>query len=270
MYRLGKFQFESFKYTPGHRANYAVLTKPDNRRWGMKYSPTYSYSHEYEMLKKFSHPQIPARYDYGNGELFENDKLVLKEHYIVIQHFEGEDIVEHYKKIGLPDSRGIDKILKYLSSVSDPLSYLHSKKRYIHADIKPGHIIVNPETDTAAIIDLELAVKIGGVIKGITKEYAAPEQRHMIVLLRNISKEKDEKTILSQVEIDGRADLYSIGLISYEILTGKSWREANHPPSDINNSIPQKLNKIIMGLLEEKPENRIPSAESLKNELEDV
>ncbi len=94
MFRLGQYQFESFKYRPGHRANYAVLSKPGDREWGLKYSPTYSYSSEYDVLKKLSHPQIPKRYDCGRSELFKNDKLVLREHYIVLQHFEGEDIVQ--------------------------------------------------------------------------------------------------------------------------------------------------------------------------------
>ena len=53
MFKLGKYQFENFKYRPGHRANYGILTKPGNNEWGMKYSPTYSYDREYEVLNNF-------------------------------------------------------------------------------------------------------------------------------------------------------------------------------------------------------------------------
>jgi hypothetical protein len=78
MYKIGNYEFENFKYRPGHRANYGILTKP-GKEWGMKYSPTYSYDREYEVLKNFSHSQIPKRYESGTGrgELYENDKLVL-------------------------------------------------------------------------------------------------------------------------------------------------------------------------------------------------
>ncbi len=269
MYKLGKYQFESFKYRPGHRANYGVLNKPGNREWGMKYSPTYSYSSEYDVLKKFPHSQIPKRYDCGRGELFEDDKLVLKQHYIVIQHFEGEDIVQYYKDKGLPDTGEIENVVKYIASVAEPLQYLHSKG-YAHTDIKPGHLILNPDTGIVGLIDLELAIKVGELIKGVTKEYAAPEQKKMNNLLKDVTDSKGEKTVLSQVKVDGRADLYSIGLVLYEVLTGKIRAETNHPPIEINKAIPQKLSEIVLGLLEEDPLNRIPSAEKLREELASV
>ena len=137
MFKLGKYQFKSFKYRPGHRANYAVLSKPGDSECGMKYSPTYSYESESVVLKKFSHPQIPKRYDFGRDELFENDKLVLNEHFIVLQNFEGEDLVEYYKQKGVPDSDEMENVIKYILSVAEPLQYLHSKG-YVHADIKPA------------------------------------------------------------------------------------------------------------------------------------
>ncbi len=269
MFKLGKYQFESFKYRPGHRANYGVLNKPGNREWGMKYSPTYSYSSEYDVLKKFSHPQIPKRYDCGRGELFEGDKLVLKQHYIIIQHFEGEDIVQYYKDKGLPDTGEIENVVKYIASVAEPLHYLHSKG-YAHSDIKPGHLILNPDTGMVGLIDLELTIKIGEIIKGMTREYASPEQKQMSDLLKDVTDSKGEKSVLSQVNVDGRADLYSIGLILYEVLTGKIRAETNHPPIEISKTIPQKLSEIVLGLLEEDPLNRIPSAEKLKEELTSV
>ncbi len=266
MYKLGKYQFESFKYRPGHRANYAILSKPGGREWGMKYSPTYSYSSEHDVLKKFSHSQIPKRYDCGRGELFENDKLVLKEHYIVLQHFEGEDIVEYYKQKGMPDSDEMGNVVKYIASVAEPLQYLHSKG-YAHTDIKPGHLILDPDTGIVGLIDLELTIKIGELIRGVTKEYASPEQKQMNNLLKDVTDSKGEKAVLSQVRVDGRADLYSIGLVLYEVLTGKLWAETNQPPIEINKMIPQKLSEIVLGLLEEDTSNRIPSAEKLREEL---
>ena len=270
MFKLGKYQFESFKYRPGHRANYGVLTQPGNREWGMKYSPNYSYASEHEVLKNFSHPQIPKRNDCGRGELFEKDKLVLNEHFIVIQHFEGEDVVQYYKDKGVPDAGEIGNVIKYFSSVAEPLSYLHTKKKYAHTDLKPGHLILNPETEVVALIDLELSIKFGGIIKGMTKDYAAPEQKDMIKLLQELPEtatEKDEKKIGKQVGIDGRADLYTIGMILFEVLTGKLWRETKQPPIEINSDVPKKLNDIVMSLLEEDRENRLPSADKLKEEL---
>ncbi len=266
MYNLGKYQFEGFKFRPGHKSNYAVLDKPGDKGWGLKYSPTFNYSHEYKVLKKFSHPQIPSVHDLGGEELFENDKPVLKENYIVLQHFEGEDIIEYYKKKRLPKPREIKNIVKYFSSIAGPLHYLHSKG-FLHSDIKPGHLIVNTKTGLVGLIDFELITKTGGFIKGISWIYASPEQRQMTKLLRELSDNEDIKTVLSQIKIDGRADLYSIGLILYEVLTGKLWTEVKLPPIEINISVPPKLNEIVMGLLEEDISKRIPSAEKFKEEL---
>ena len=85
MYKLGKYQFETFKYRPGHRANYAVLDKlGNNREWGIKYSPSYSYSREFDVLKKLSHPQIPKRYDCGKSDYI-HKYIFLQQLYIILE-----------------------------------------------------------------------------------------------------------------------------------------------------------------------------------------
>ncbi len=271
MYKIGNYEFENFKYRPGHRANYGILAKPGNNEWGMKYSPTYSYDREYEVLKNFSHLQIPKRFEKGTGrgELYENDKLVLNEYYIVLQNFEGEDLVEYYKQKGVPDSNEMGNVIKYMASAAEPLQYLHSKG-YVHADIKPGHLILNPDTGVIGLIDLELSIKTGELIKGLTVEYASPEQKQMNNLLREVTDEKGEKAVLQQVTIDGKTDLYTMGLILFEVLTGKVRAQTSQPPIEINNAVPQKLNEITLGLLEEDPSNRISSTETLKSELASI
>jgi len=268
MYTISKYCFQEFKISPGHRANYAILCNPEfaQNQWGLKYHPTNDYVREYKILSLFSHPQIPIRYGEGKDVLYKDGKFVLSQSYIVMTHFEGEDIVEYYKKLGMPDQAEMGLIIKYFASATLPLRHMHSKE-YIHSDIKPGHLILNPVTGTLGLIDLECAIKIGEIIRGMSKDYASPEQKEMIKLLRN---GEDEKTVLKKVQMRASSDLYSVGLIFYQALTGKLWQAANVIPQEINKAIPDKLNRVILGLLEENPGNRIQSAEALKAELDAI
>ena len=268
MYSINKHYFKEFKIAPGHRANYAILCNSEfkENQWGMKYSPANNYSREYKILPLFSHPQIPARYKEGNAVMYKEGKSVLVQNYLIITHFEGEDVVEYYKKKGLPDQREIEHVIQYFSNATLPLQHMHSKG-YIHSDIKPGHLILNPTMGTMALIDLECTITIGEIICGMSKEYASPEQKQMIRLLRN---GEDEKSVLKNVKMNAASDLYSVGLIFYQVMTGKLWQEASVIPQEVNKAIPDKLNRVILGLLEENPDNRIQSAEALKAELKAV
>ena len=268
MYSINKYLFKEFKIAPGHRANYAILCKPEfkEKQWGMKYSPANDYSREYKILPLFLHPQIPVRYAEGTDMMHKDNNSVIGQNYLVISHFEGEDVVEYYKKKGLTDQSEIGRVIQYFSSAMLPLHHMHSKG-YIHSDIKPGHLILNPVTGTMALIDLECTIKIGEIICGMSKEYAAPEQKEMIRLLRS---GESEKSVLKKIRMDASSDLYSVGLIFYRVITGKLWQEAAIPPNEINKDIPDKLNKVVLGLLEENPDNRIQTAEAFKTELEAV
>lgn len=75
--------------------------------------------------------------------MYKEGKSVLVQNYLIMTHFEGEDVVEYYKKKGLLDQREIEHVIRYFSSTTLPLQHMHFKG-YIHSDIKPGHLILNP------------------------------------------------------------------------------------------------------------------------------
>ncbi|MEK7750063.1 MAG: hypothetical protein AAB277_03725, partial [Planctomycetota bacterium] len=106
--------------------------------------------------------------------------------------------------------------------------------------------------------------------KGISKEYASPEQLQMLAYLKDLPRKVHYEAISSTIRLDGRTDLYSVGLILYQILTKKLWQAEKVLPSQINDHIPQKLEEIIKGLLEVNVSNRIPSAEELKKALSSI
>ncbi len=268
MYRINKYYFHDFKCQASlHKSNYAILTNGEEK--GIKYSPDFDFSEEYYLLKELSHDQIPKVYDFGQGELFRDGKFLIKQNFIVLQNIIGYDLVEYFEEKDIANTKTVDEIIQVFITICDPLQYLHNKN-YIHCDLKPGHLILNQKTRLVHLIDYELAIKKGGIIKGITKEYASPEQLQMLSYLKDRPRKFHYEDISSVIRLDGRTDLYAIGLILYQILTRRSWQAERAQSLHIDSQIPQKLEGILRGLLETNVSMRIASADELKKALSNM
>jgi len=272
MYTIKDYKFDSFKTVANmHKSNYARLADDDTLdidiiNMGVKYCPHLSFEDEYLILRQLDHKQIPKAYDYGQETLYKDEKVVLRQHFIVLDHISDTDLI-NYCTMKTGFFPPVDDVVKYFISVCDPLDYLHSKD-FIHCDIKPGHMLLDPETSTVYLIDFELAIRKSGVLKGISMDYASPEQHTLVEQLRGTPENIPLEAISFFLSIDGRADIYSTGTIFYEILTGQKWHEKKCPPGEFNKLIPSKLEEIIMATLEENPANRIATAKQLKQSLE--
>ena len=143
-----------------------------------------------------------------------------------------------------------------------------TRKVLIHRDLKPQNIMVDKH-GRVAVMDFGIARSIEmsgltqtGVLIG-TPKYMSPEQA------------KGE-------EIDSRSDLFSLGLIFYELLTGKSPYEATtsfgsllkrtqehaRPPIELDHAIPKFMNDIVVRCLEIDPQRRYASAQEILRDLE--
>lgn len=266
MFVIKGYKFQVFNRVDGHRANYAILSNSFGDPRGIKYSPDSEFSHEFNILSKLSHEQIPRVYDIGQGDLYENGRFIISQNFMVLEHFPGTDLVEYYRENNMFDARQIKNVIKHFITLCELLQYLHSNG-YLHGDIKPGHLILNGSTDKICLIDFECAIKQGELLGGCTREYASPEQKLQMLVVKDFFKYYKHPENEARIFIDGRADLYSTGAVLYQILTNKRWYETQTPPSHFNKEIPQKLDNIILGLLETKISDRIGSAEELKREL---
>lgn len=269
MYKIKDYEFKSFILIANmHHSNYATLVNEDCKGMGIKYCHHLDFCEEFRILTGFNHKQIPKAHDYGNEMMYKDEKEVLMQNYIILDHMGSADFTTFFKaKLKSNFSGFLEYFMAGFISACDPLIYIHSQN-YLHTDIKPGHLMLDPETDTAFFIDFELVIKKSGLIKGYSKDYASPEYEGLLQLLRHANDEIPLEAIADNVGLDDRTDIYSLGALMYEILTQRQWSVTKTPPREINNLIPLSLEKIILAMLETDPANRIATADELKQSLQ--
>src|SRR5262249_46207380 len=147
-----------------------------------------------------------------------------------------------------------DEALRIAAALCDALHYAHSKD-IVHRDIKPENILFDGEQPKLA--DLGLAKIAGEALQTGenrpmgTYAYEAPEQ------LKNAAA------------VDHRADLYALGIVLYEMLTGERPGPSYRPASEKANMGPE-IDAVLRQALQQDPANRIESAEDMRARIEAV
>jgi serine/threonine protein kinase len=201
---------------------------------------------EARSLARFSHPNIVTIYDFGESGGF---------CYITMEFVPGRNLRQLLQTGALEQ----EQMLRIVTQVCEALQYAHDVG-VIHRDIKPENILLD-EHGRAKIADFGLAklVDLAPAHLSLTGSheimgtvyYMAPEQ-----LLRN-------------VEIDHRADIYSLGVVFYEMLTGELPVGRFAPPGQ-RARVDSRLDAIVLRALESKPGLRYQDAAELKRDVEAV
>ncbi|MBL0206664.1 MAG: CHASE2 domain-containing protein [Propionivibrio sp.] len=209
---------------------------------------------EAETAGRLNHQNIVTMYDAGE----EHDLA-----YIAMEFLKGRDLVP-YTKPGqlLP----LPKVLSILARVADALAYAHSNN-VVHRDVKPANVMYEPESDQVKVTDFGIAritdssrTKTGMVLG--TPSYMSPEQ-------------------LSGKKIDGRSDLFSLGVTLYQMVCGKlpfvgdsmaqlMFRIANEAQPDIrgiNPEVPESLAAVVNRALEKDVTKRYQTGEQMASDL---
>lgn len=200
---------------------------------------------EYELIAELDHPNIVRIYDLGVGD----------DHaHIAMEYLDGGDLKQRIRmKINEPTA------VRYFRQIASALGEIH-KVGILHRDLKPGNIMLRRD-NSIALIDFGLAKRMrlkmeitdSGEIFG-TPYYMSPEQGH-------------------GNDVDERSDLYSLGIIFYEMLTGKKPFKASSAMGIIFRHakaplplLPPHLSRhqaLLNMLLAKKPADRLQSAEEI-------
>lgn len=205
---------------------------------------------EAETAGRLNHPNIVTIYDAGE----EHDLA-----YISMEFLKGKDLLAHTKPGNLLPPQTVFSII---SRVADALDYAHSQ-HVVHRDIKPANIMYEPESDSVKVTDFGIAritdsskTKTGMVLG--TPSYMSPEQ-------------------LAGKKIEGGSDLFSLGVMLYQMLTGQlpfqgdsmaqlMFKIANEPHPNIltlDSSLPPCASAIIDKVLQKDPEHRFHTGAEL-------
>src|SRR5438128_11619897 len=201
---------------------------------------------EARLLARLNHPNIVAIYDFG-----EVDGLF----YFSMEFVDGNNVRQLLESNELPATLA----LKIVPQVCDALQYAH-EEAIMHRDIKPENILLDRK-GRVKIADFGLAKILGtnpeaarltaeGQIMG-TPHYMAPEQ------------------LERPLAVDHRADIYSLGVVFYEMLTGELPLGRFAPPSQ-KVALDVRLDEVVLRSLEKEPERRYQHASDVKTDVESI
>jgi serine/threonine protein kinase/Flp pilus assembly protein TadD len=215
------------------------------------------FRNELKFARKIGHPNVCRMYDLNREE---------DTHYITMELVSGEDLKSTITRIG---QFPIGKAMSIAKQVCDGLAEAH-RLGVVHRDLKPQNIMLDKEGN-ARIMDFGIARSLkakgltgAGVMIG-TPEYMSPEQ-------------------VEVKDVDQRSDIYSLGVILYEMVTGRlpfegetsiaiAMKHKSEPPQDpreYNSQIPDELSRVILKCLEKNREKRYQSGGDVRAELEAI
>jgi serine/threonine protein kinase/predicted Zn-dependent protease len=215
------------------------------------------FQNELKFARKISHRNVCRMYDLNKEE---------GSYYITMEYVPGEDLKSTIRRVG---PLGAGKTIFIAKQVCEGLEEAH-RLDVVHRDLKPQNIMIDKEGN-ARIMDFGIARSVAG--KGITgagvmigtPEYMSPEQAEV-------------------KEVDERSDIYSLGVILYEMVTGRVPFEGETPlgiamkhksevpknPKELNAQVPDDLSRVILMCLEKDKGKRYQSASALRSELEKI
>src|SRR5712692_1080058 len=225
------------------------------------------FEREAKTISSLNHPHICVLYDVGHQDGMD---------YLVMECVEGETLARRLEKGPLP----LEQVLKFGMQTADALDKAH-RSGVVHRDLKPGNIMLTPTG--AKLLDFGLAkpavppATAATLTAAATQQSPVTEQGTIVGTFQYMSPEQVEGK-----ELDGRSDIFSLGAVLYEMVTGKRAFEGKSqlsvasailekepaPISSLKPLTPSTLERIIKKCLAKEPERRWQNAGDLASELQ--
>jgi len=222
------------------------------------------FEREAKTISSLNHPHICVLYDVGHQDGMD---------YLVMECVEGETLAKRLERGPLP----LDQVLKYGSQIADGLDKAH-RSGVVHRDLKPGNIMLT--ATGAKLLDFGLAKPAAALASSatLTAVQAAPvtEEGTIVGTFQYMSAEQ-----VQGKELDGRSDIFSLGAVLYEMVTGRRAFEGKsqlsvasailekepEPISVTKPMTPPALDHAVKKCLAKLPDERWQSASDLASEL---
>ncbi|MBW5486058.1 protein kinase domain-containing protein [Streptomyces bambusae] len=241
-----------------------VAIKTLHSELGREQSFRERFRREAQAVAKLSHTNIVSVFDTGEGEL---DGAVMP--YIVMEYVEGSPLGSVLQSdIAQYGAMPADKALKVTSDVLAALETSHDMG-LVHRDIKPGNVMMT-KRGVVKVMDFGIARAMQSGVTSMTQtgmvvgtpQYLSPEQA------------------LGRA-VDARSDLYSVGIMLFQLLTGRLPFEADSPlaiayahvqeepvaPSSVNRSLTPAMDALVARALKKNPNERFPTAAAMRDEI---
>ncbi|MCB9780363.1 MAG: protein kinase [Alphaproteobacteria bacterium] len=263
--RIGPYRVERAIARGGMAAVYEVQDPESRERYALKLLTQRGlarprFDREYRALTRLDHPNIVRVYRFGFDE---EDRP-----WLTMELLDGVAAQVHAKSCGRPGNpRRTAEVVRIVMHVADALDYLH-RRSIVHRDLKSSNVMVLPD-GRVKLLDFGTA-RMHGATEEITRKgefvgtfaYASPEQ-------------------LQGREVDPRADIYSLGVLFYRLLTGKRPFEADsphalallhieqepRPPQELAPGLARPLVELVLQMLAKAPELRPRSAKDVADRL---
>jgi serine/threonine protein kinase len=211
------------------------------------------FAREAQALAAMNHPNIVTIYDFGQAGGF---------YYLLMEFVDGVNLRQLLRTRKLAP----EEALAIVPPLCDALQFAHDRG-IVHRDIKPENLLLD-KTGRVKVADFGIAKMLGTVnASGNAAKPAVPENATQTAVGTPSYSAPEQKT--DPQHVDSRADIYSLGVVFYEMLTGELPGKRIEPPSH-KVQIDVRLDEVVLRALEKKPELRYQQVSEVKTMVETI